>query len=70
MVFVVAAASHDRTFVDTVVGVDRSYEAAYEPIRATSFRDYGTRLKTSDIEELTQEFLERLVSVNVFKLNG
>ena len=47
--FVVVAASHDRTFVDTVTRVNRRYEAAYEPIRATSFRDYSMGLTTSDV---------------------
>ena len=65
-----AAASHGTTFVDKVTCINHRYEAAYEPIRASSFRDYSTGLTMCDVQELTQWLVERLLLVTVAKLNN
>ena len=70
MPLVVAAASHDKTFVDTLTRVNNRCEAAYEPIRANSFRDYSTGLTTSDFQELARWLVDRRMSVKVLKLNN
>ena len=68
--FVVAASSHDHTFVDAVWSINIRYEPGYEPVRASRFRDYSTGLTIANVQELTQWLVDRPLSVTVSKLNN